>query len=120
MTAADFDAAAGGGESTAAAATRVALARGVQLERQGRCNARLTDLEVQRWCAADAAGRHLLEETMRRRGLSGRARARLLRLARTIADLAGATGIGAGHIAGAVMLRCMDASVASARAATAG
>src|SRR2546430_12821446 len=47
------------------------------LERQGRCNARLTDLEVQRWCAADAAGRHLLEETMRRRGLSGRARARL-------------------------------------------
>src|SRR5438046_398532 len=90
VTAADFDAAAGGGESTAAAATRVALARGVQLERQGRCNARLTDLEVQRWCAADAAGRHLLEETMRRRGLSGRARARLLRLARTIADLEGA------------------------------
>src|SRR5438552_3310652 len=120
VTAADFDAAAGGGESTAAAATRVALARGVQLERQGRCNARLTDLEVQRWCAADAAGRHLLEETMRRRGLSGRARARLLRLARTIADLAGATGIGAGHIAGAVMLRCMDASVAPARAAGAG
>src|SRR5207302_1094243 len=120
VTAADFDAAAGGGESTAAAATRVALARGVQLERQGRCNARLTDLEVQRWCAADAAGRHLLEETMRRRGLSGRARARLLRLARTIADLEGATGIGAGHIAGAVMLRCMDASVAPARAAGAG
>jgi len=57
---------------------------------------------------------------MRRRGLSGRARARLLRLARTIADLEGATGIGAGHIAGAVMLRCMDASVAPARAASAG
>ncbi|TLZ59574.1 MAG: ATP-binding protein [Gammaproteobacteria bacterium] len=120
VTAADFDTAADGGESTAAAAARVALARGVQLERQGRCNARLTDLEVQRWCAADAAGRHLLEETMRRRGLSGRARARLLRLARTIADLEGATGIGAGHIAGAVMLRCMDASVAPARAASAG
>src|SRR5437764_1098176 len=120
VTAAEFDAAAGGGESTAAAAARVALARGVQLERQGRCNARLTDLEVQRWCAADAAGRHLLEETMRRRALSGRARARLLRLARTIADLAGATGIGAAHIAGAVMLRCMDASVAPARAASAG
>src|SRR5438132_6242822 len=108
------------GIPTGAAPIAAALARGVQLERQGRCNARLTDLEVQRWCAADAAGRHLLEETMRRRGLSGRARARLLRLARTIADLAGATGIGAGHIAGAVMLRCMDASVAPARAAGAG
>src|SRR2546429_2504754 len=88
VAAADFHAAAGGGESTAAAATRVALARGVQLERQGRCNARLTDLEVQRWCAADVAGRHLLDGTMRRRGVPGRAPAALVRLARTYADLA--------------------------------
>jgi magnesium chelatase family protein len=110
----------GGGESTAAAAARVARARSVQLLRQGRCNARLTDLEVQRWCAVDAAARHLLEETMRQRALSGRARMRLLRLARTIADLEGADRIGAGQIAGALMLRCMDASVAPARAAGAG
>src|SRR2546430_16167206 len=90
------------------------------LERQGRCNARLTDLEVQRWCAADAAGRHLLEETMRRRALSGRARARLLRLPRTIADLAGATCICARHIPSAVIVRCMGASVAPARGASGG
>jgi len=120
VKAAEFDAAVSGGESTAAAAARVARARSVQLLRQGRCNARLTDLEVQRWCVADAAARRLLEETMRQRALSGRARARLLRLARTIADLEGADRIGVGQIAGALMLRCMDGSVAPARAAGAG
>src|SRR5207237_3709352 len=51
VTAADFDAAAGGGESTAAAATRVALAPAVQLERQGRGKARLTDLAGPGWVA---------------------------------------------------------------------
>ena len=108
VTAAEFDAAPGGGESTAAAAARVARARRVQLLRQGRCNARLTDSQVQRWCVADEAGRGLLDETMRRRALSGRARGRLLRLARTIADLEGAARLGAAHLAEAVMLRCLD------------
>jgi magnesium chelatase family protein len=74
----------------------------------GRCNARLTDSQVQRWCVADEAGRGLLDETMRRRALSGRARGRLLRLARTIADLEGAARLGAAHLAEAVMLRCLD------------
>jgi magnesium chelatase family protein len=108
VTAVEFDAAAVGGESSAAAAARVARARSLQRLRQGRCNARLADLEVQRWCVADEAGRRLLEETMRQRALSGRARARLLRLARTVADLEGAAGIGAGHVAEAIMLRTMD------------
>jgi magnesium chelatase family protein len=108
VTAAEFEAAAAGGDSTRVAAERVARARRVQLERQTRCNARLSDAEVQRWCVVDQAGRRLLEEAMRQRGLSGRGRARLLRLARTIADLQGAGGIGAGHVGEALMLRCLD------------
>jgi magnesium chelatase family protein len=57
---------------------------------------------------ADEAGRRLLEAAMERRRLSGRARQRVLRLARTIADLNGATTITAAHLGEALMLRCMD------------
>ena len=108
LAASEFDAATGCGETTLAAAARIACARTLQLARQQRCNARLTDAGVQRWCVADEAARRLLEATMRRRGLSGRARQRVLRLARTIADLNGATTITAAHLGEAVMLRCMD------------
>jgi len=108
VAASDFDAALGGGQTTLSAAARIAGARTVQLERQQRCNARLTDAGVQRWCTVDEAGKRLLEATMQRRGLSGRARQRVLRLARTIADLDGAASISAAHLGEAVMLRCLD------------
>jgi magnesium chelatase family protein len=108
VAASEFDAATGCEETTLAAAARIACARTVQLARQQRCNARLTDAGVQRWCVADEAGKRLLEAAMRRRGLSGRARQRVLRLARTIADLDRATTITAAHMGEAVMLRCMD------------
>ena len=108
VAASDFDAAMGGGQSTLTAAARVAGARTVQLERQQRCNARLTDAGVQRWCVVDEACKRLLEATMQGRGLSGRARQRVLRLARTIADLDGAARISAAHLGEAVMLRCLD------------
>jgi magnesium chelatase family protein len=108
LAASEFDAATGCGETTLAAAARIAGARTAQLARQQRCNARLTDAGVQRWCVVDEAGRRLLEAAMQRRGLSGRARQRVLRLARTIADLNGATTITAAHLGEAVMLRCMD------------
>jgi magnesium chelatase family protein len=108
VAASEFDRATGCEETTLAAAARIACARTVQLARQQRCNARLTDAGVQRWCVADEAGKRLLEAAMRRRGLSGRARQRVLRLARTIADLDRATTITAAHLGEAVMLRCMD------------
>jgi magnesium chelatase family protein len=108
LAASEFDSATSGGETTLAAAARIARARTVQLARQQRCNARLTDAGVQRWCVADETGRRLLEATMERRRLSGRARQRVLRLARTIADLNGATTITAAHLGEALMLRCMD------------
>jgi len=100
--------AAGGGEPSSAARLRVARARQLQVTRQGSCNAWLSDPGVRRWCAPDAAGRRLLEEAMRQRGFSGRARQRVLRVARTIADLEGSCELTAVHVGEAVMLRCMD------------
>lgn len=108
----DFEAA-GGGESSNAAAARVARARELQMSRQGTCNARLSDVGVQRWCLPDAPARRVLEGAMRQLGFSGRARQRVLRVARTIADLEGVSALSAAHVGEAVMLRCMD------RAATA-
>ena len=95
-------------ETTAAAAERVARARRVQLERQGTCNARLTDAAVRRWCQVDEMAEQLLVNAMERFGLSGRARQRVLKVARTIADLAGASNVTAAHIGEALRLRCLD------------
>jgi magnesium chelatase family protein len=118
LAASEFAAAAyGRAESTAAAAERVARARGLQLARQGCCNARLTDAGVQRWCRTDEVAERLLATAMERFGLSGRARQRVLRVARTIADLAGAPLVTAAYIGEALRLRCLDARGATAPAA---
>jgi magnesium chelatase family protein len=108
VRAADFNAPPEENQSSAAAAVRVARARALQLERQGTCNARLTDAGVRRWCSLDRAGARLLEMSMQRLGLSGRARQRVLKLARTIADLDGIAIPGSAAVAEAVMLRCLD------------
>jgi magnesium chelatase family protein len=108
VRAADFNASPEEGESSTAAAVRIARARTVQLERQGTCNARLTDAGVRYWCSLDQAGARLLERSMRQLGFSGRARQRLLKLARTIADLDGTAVPGAAAVAEAMMLRCLD------------
>jgi magnesium chelatase family protein len=104
----EFDEAADRGESSAAAATRIVHARQVQVARQGTCNARLPDAQVERWCRLDGAGRNVLDRSMKCFGLSARARGRLLKLARTIADLDGAETISDSHVSQAVMLRCLD------------
>jgi magnesium chelatase family protein len=96
------------GESTAAAAARVARARDSQVIRQGVCNARLTDAHVDRVCAPDQEGRRILELSMKRLGFSARARQKILKLARTIADLDEAATINASHVSQAVMLRYLD------------
>jgi magnesium chelatase family protein len=101
-------------ETTAAAAERVARARRVQLERQGTCNARLADAAVQRWCRLDEAAEQLLATAMERFGLSGRGRQRVLKVARTIADLAGAQPVTATHVGEALRLRCLDDRQATA------
>ena len=84
-------------------------ARGRQERRlgAGRCNAEMTPGEV-RECVLDEAAAALLAESYSRRRLSGRAHDRVLRLARTIADLAGAESIGREQVAQALQLRRRD------------
>jgi magnesium chelatase family protein len=102
------------GESTAVLATRAAAARARQLERQGRCNARLTDPWVERCCLLQPAARALLGRTMRQLRFSGRTRQRILKVARTIADLDARESIAERDIGEAVMLRCLDRERAGA------
>jgi len=93
------------GETSAAVRARVVAARERQEKRQGKSNARLSSAEVDQHCACDASASRVLTESARRFGFSGRAVHRLLRVARSIADLAGSAGIQSAHIAEAVQFR---------------
>jgi magnesium chelatase family protein len=97
------------GESSVAVRERVVAARERQEARLGlgRCNAEMTPAEV-RECALEEGAAALLAESYSRRRLSGRAHDRVLRLARTIADLAGAETIGREPMAQALQLRRRD------------
>jgi magnesium chelatase family protein len=108
VEAGEFDAPPDEDGGSAVAAEAVARARELQRARQGVCNARLGDAELQRWCAPDQPGRRVLEMAMQRLRLSGRARQRVLKVARTIADLDGQPAIGEREVSAAVMLRCLD------------
>lgn len=93
------------GESSEAVRQRVEAARAIQLKRQGVVNARLEAGQVDRHCTPDAAGAALLKQAMARLNLSARAYHRILRVARTLADLAGAARPGAGQVAEAIQYR---------------
>ncbi|MBZ0125495.1 MAG: YifB family Mg chelatase-like AAA ATPase, partial [Rhodocyclaceae bacterium] len=93
------------GESTAAVRARVAAARDAQLARQGKPNARLATKEIDKLCAPDEAGAQLLKQAIARLGLSARAYHRVLKVARTIADLAGAERVSSAHVAEAIHYR---------------
>lgn len=95
-------------ESTAAVATRVAAARSLQLQRQGKLNARLTQTEVAGVCALGKDSRALLATAIARLGLSARAYHRVLKIARTCADLSGVPDIRLNDVAEAVKLRALD------------
>jgi magnesium chelatase family protein len=94
-----------GGEASAPVRERVIAARQLQHARQGKPNCMLAPKEVERWCSPDAAAIALLKQAIARLGLSARAYHRVLKLARSIADLAGAERIGAPHVAEAVQYR---------------
>ncbi len=96
------------GESSATVRARVATARARQQERQGKPNAGLTPDEVDIHCLPGADGAALLKRAMQQLGLSARAYHRILKVARTIADLteiADGVPLGAAHIAEAVQYR---------------
>ena len=103
---------AGNGVSSAQMRERVLKARAVQRERYGskgpRCNAELSGALLDKHCALDAEGHALMEAAVNRRSLSARACARVLRMARTIADLDDAAVIATHHLAEAVSLRVLD------------
>jgi len=93
------------GESSAEIAARVAQAHAVQLARQGKPNQRLQPRDIDRWCRPDAAGERLLRAAMQQLHWSARAYHRVLKVARTVADLGGAEHVAAKHIAEAIQYR---------------
>jgi magnesium chelatase family protein len=100
------------GESSAAIRERVNLARDVQRRRFAgsgiHCNAQMTTRGVERYCAPDAEGEKLLRTAIEKLGLTARAYHRVLKLARTIADLAGEEAVAAGHVSEAIQYRTLD------------
>ena len=97
------------GESSATVRGRVLEAHARQWSRQGCSNARLEPGAIERWCSPEASATPLLREAIRRFGLSARALHRVLKVARTIADLAAASTPAVHHIAEALSYRLPDA-----------
>ena len=97
--------AAGEGEPSAVVRQRVAAARAIQIARQGKANAQLGSKEIDQHCQPEAAAMALLRQAIARLNLSARAYHRILRVARSIADLAGDEAIRASQIAEAVQYR---------------
>lgn len=96
------------GETSAQIRLRVGRARAVQLERQGKANNLLTGKEVDQHCIVDETGLMLLKQAINKLNLSARAYHRILKVARTIADLASDAAIKPVHIAEAVQYRRLE------------
>ena len=93
------------GEASAPVRERVARCRAIQMARQGKPNASLAGAEIEAWCQPDAAGGKLLQSAIERLGLSARGYHRILKVARTIADMGEAPAVGAAHVAEAIQSR---------------
>ena len=101
------------GEPSAAVAPRIAAARAAQTVRFGAAspnpvNAAMTPDDLRRHCRLDAAGQRLLDQAFERLGLSARAFDRILKVARTLADLEGAPDLRSAHVAEAIQYRALD------------
>ncbi len=87
---------------------RVIRARHIQLQRAGKANHLMTSPEIERFCRLETNGQHILESACERLGLSARAYHRILRVARTIADLEEAEAIATNHLSEALSYRRLD------------
>ena len=94
-------------ESSAEIRARVERARAIQQAR-GYYNSRMPSRTIRKECALDASGERTLEMAVRRMGLSARAHDRILKVARTIADIGGSEAVVAKHVAEAVQYRSLD------------
>ena len=98
-------------ESSADVKRRVDAARAMQAARFGgvvSCNAQMSPAQIGQFCALDAAGEALMKNAFERMGLTARSHDRILRVARTIADLDGEAAIGVAHLAEAIQYRNTD------------
>ncbi len=93
------------GEGSNVIRVRVEKARERMNARQGRENARLSTLEIDKHCAPDEKGAAILKQATGRLGLSARGYHRTLKVARTIADLAGVARVSVAHVAEAIQYR---------------
>jgi magnesium chelatase family protein len=99
------------GTASAAIRDQVNRARDVQAARFGDrrlTNARMSHRQVKKFCALDDGGEQLLKQAMQELGLSARAHDKILRVARTIADLDAAPDVTVTHLAEAVQYRRLD------------
>lgn len=95
-------------ESSAEVAKRVAHVREAQLTRQGCLNSRLRNRDIERFCRPTPKARQLLDRASTKLGFSARAYHRILKVARTIADLAGEAQIDTAQVSEAMSLRKLD------------
>lgn len=98
----------GTGESSAEVRARVIKARNYQLQRQQKPNCFLSNKEIEKYCKLSKADEALLSQVMEKFRLSARAYHRILKVARTIADLAESEQIQTIHISEAVSYRSLD------------
>ena len=101
------------GEESAPVRVRVEEARSrshqrFKAEPNLRCNAQMQSSHLRQWCQLDDASRNLLEAAIRKLGLSARASDRILKVSRTIADLAGDDDLKTHHVAEAIQYRTID------------
>ncbi len=99
------------GENSASVRERIQRARAIQQMRFGNpalCNARMTTRQIKGCCALDEESQNLIEMAMEKLGLSGRAVTKVLKIARTAADLEGEKDIQARHVSEAIQYRSLD------------
>ena len=95
-------------DAVASIAARIRFLRDVQNRRQRICNARLGISDVKRYCSPDTGGRRIIERAADQLGLSARGYHRILKVARTVADLANEEHVLENHVAEAIALRTLD------------